>query len=47
VKTVETDRFTKPKVSRFPVSVDPVESRFTDSGVAYPDLVPNQNERMH
>lgn len=46
VKTVETDRFTKPKVSRFPVSVDEETSYTTTSGKKFPDLVPDKSDRL-
>lgn len=46
VKTLETDAFTKGKVSRFPIPVDATLADCSLSGSAFPDLVPSQRERL-
>jgi len=46
VRTLETDAFTKGVVSRFPIPVDAAEADCSVSGVAFPDLVPTETERL-
>ncbi|RIV23601.1 hypothetical protein DYU11_11510 [Fibrisoma montanum] len=52
VKVLETDRFSKDKngadrrVHRFPISLESEPSTCTTSGRQYPDLVPDQSERL-
>ncbi|GAB4052528.1 hypothetical protein [Spirosoma litoris] len=46
VKTLETDAFTAPKKSRFPAPIESTDSYYARWGKAFPDLVPNQKERL-
>jgi hypothetical protein len=46
VKTLETDAFTRGKISRFPIPMERSLDDCAESGQAFPDLVPNQKERL-
>ncbi|OJW75699.1 hypothetical protein [Spirosoma sp. 48-14] len=46
VKTLETDVFTSGKISRFPIPLEASPASCSLSGRAFPDLVPDQAERL-